>query len=454
MTNDNERSSDKNLRELLESDLPAEELGAALDRLDPAELLHDVFLLNVKEQRALLSALNPQRAASLVEELPDAHVADLIEDMAVEDAAPIVEELASDHRADVFAELDSDDADAIMAELDEEDAQEIRDLISYEPDQAGGLMMTEFASYPMAKTVREVVNDLTGEEVDYQLLTVHYAYVVVKKKKLKGVIRLRDLVFADPEKTIGKIARPALTVSPEQTLTELEDFFDEHDIAAVPVVDARGMLIGIVRRRAVLEALAERSEADHLKAAGIIGGDELRSMPVLLRSRRRLAWLSINIVLNIMAASVIAFYEDTLTAVIALAVFLPIVSDMSGCSGNQAVAVSMRELTLGAALPKDVLRVWRKEAMVGVINGLALGVLLGFAAWAWKGNAVLGLVVGGALAVNTVVAVSIGGTVPLILRRFKLDPAVASGPLLTTVTDMCGFFLLLSIASLVLPQLS
>lgn len=454
MTNDNERSSDKNLRELLESDLPAEELGAALDRLDPAELLHDVFLLNVKEQRALLSALNPQRAASLVEELPDAHVADLIEDMAVEDAAPIVEELASDHRADVFAELDSDDADAIMAELDEEDAQEIRDLISYEPDQAGGLMMTEFASYPMAKTVREVVNDLTGEEVDYQLLTVHYAYVVVKKKKLKGVIRLRDLVFADPEKTIGTIARPALTVSPEQTLTELEDFFDEHDIAAVPVVDARGMLIGIVRRRAVLEALAERSEADHLKAAGIIGGDELRSMPVLLRSRRRLAWLSINIVLNIMAASVIAFYEDTLTAVIALAVFLPIVSDMSGCSGNQAVAVSMRELTLGAALPKDVLRVWRKEAMVGVINGLALGVLLGFAAWAWKGNAVLGLVVGGALAVNTVVAVSIGGTVPLILRRFKLDPAVASGPLLTTVTDMCGFFLLLSIASLVLPQLS
>ncbi len=396
---------------------------------------------------------SPERAASLVEELPDTHTADLIEDMPVGDAAPIVVELASDHRADVLAELDSEDADAIIAELDEEDAQEVRELISYAPDQAGGLMMTEFASYPMAKTVREVVEDLTGEEVDYQLLTVHYAYVVVKQKKLKGVIRLRDLVFADPEKTIGQIAMPALTVSPEQTLDDLEDFFDEHDIAAVPVVDSRGMLIGIVRRRAVLEAVAERSEADHLKAAGIIGGDELRSMPVLLRSRRRLAWLSINIVLNIIAASVIAFYEDTLTAVIALAVFLPIVSDMSGCSGNQAVAVSMRELTLGAAVPADVIRVWRKEALVGVINGLALGILLGFAAWLWKGNAVLGLVVGGALAANTVVAVSIGGTVPLILRRLKLDPAVASGPLLTTVTDMCGFFLLLSIASLVLPQL-
>ena len=452
MENENGRTRE-HLQQLLKSDISAKQLGEALDEIEPAELLHNVYQLKAKDQRALLSALHPERAASLVEELPDTHTADLIEDMSALEAAPIVGELASDHRADVLAELNSDNADAIIAELDEEDAQEIRELIAYQPDQAGGLMMTEFASYPMAMTVREVVEDLTGEEVDYQLLTVHYAYVVVKEKKLKGVIRLRDLVFADPEKKIGQIAAPALTVSPEQTLEELDDFFDEHDIAAVPVVNSRGFLMGIVRRRAVLEALAERSEADHLKAAGIIGGDELRSMPVFLRSRRRLAWLSINILLNILAASVIAFYEDTLTAVIALAVFLPIVSDMSGCSGNQAVAVSMRELTLGAALPKDVFRVWRKEAMVGLINGLALGVLLGIAAWLWKGNPVLGIVVGGALAVNTVVAVSIGGTVPLILRRYKLDPAVASGPLLTTVTDMCGFFLLLSIASLVLPRL-
>jgi magnesium transporter len=428
-------------------------IEAFIDSIDPGDIVHAVFRLTPDEQRELLEVLSPERAASLIEELPDGHVADLIEDMDVASSAPIVEELASDHRVDILAELDQEDADAIIAELDEEDASEVRELISYQPDQAGGLMMTEFASYPMAMSVRDVVDDLTGGEVDYQLLTVHYAYVVVKKRKLKGVIRLRDLVFANPDATIGQLATPALTVPPDADLEALEAFFDEHDIAAVPVVDSKGMLLGIVRRRAVLEALTERSEADSLKAAGIIGGDELRSMPVIVRSRRRLAWLSINIVLNIIAASVIAAYEDTLTAVIALAVFLPIVSDMSGCSGNQAVAVSMRELTLGAAKPRDVMRVWRKEAVVGLINGVALGVLLGLAAWAWKGNLVLGLVVGGALAANTVVAVSIGGTVPLLLRRFKLDPAVASGPLLTTVTDMCGFFLLLSMASLVLPLL-
>ena len=442
------------ISEMLANADSANDIEAFLDDLGPTKTLHAVFSLNTEDQRALLSALTPHRAATLVDELPDSHAADLFEDMSVEDSAPIVEEMASDHRADVLSELDSSDAEAIIAELDEEDASEVRELISYLPDQAGGLMMTEFASYPMASSVREVVEDLTGDAVDYQLLTVHYVYVVVKKRKLKGVIRLRDLVFADPEKKIGDFATPALTVAPDTGLNELDEFFHEHDIAAVPVVDDHGNLLGIVRRRAVLEAIADRAEADHMKAAGIIGGDELRSMPVFLRSRRRLAWLSINIVLNILAASIIAIYEDTLTAVIALAVFLPIVSDMSGCSGNQAVAVSMRELTLGAALPKDVLRVWRKEAIVGVINGIALGILLGLAAWAWKGNPVLGLVVGGALAANTIIAVSIGGTVPLLLRRFNLDPAVASGPLLTTVTDMCGFFLLLSLASQVLPSLT
>jgi magnesium transporter len=451
------QSAEEERLETLESLLDsgrAEDVEAMLDALHPDELVHEVYLLEPADQRRLLSLLPPERAADLLEVVSDAHAADLIEEMPAEAAAPIVEELASDHRVDVLAELDADDAEAIIAELDEEDAEEIRELITYEPDQAGGLMMTEFASYPMSLTVREVVEDLTREDIEYSLLTVHYVYVVVQKRKLKGVIRIRDLVFADPARRIGELAKEAYTVSADADLSELENFFDMHDIAAVPVVNSRGMMLGIVRRRAVLEALAEKSEADSLKAAGIIGGDELRSMPVTVRSARRLSWLSINIGLNIIAASVIAFYEDTLTAVIALAVFLPIVSDMSGCSGNQAVAVSMRELTLGAALPRDVFRVWGKEASVGIINGAALGLLLGFAAWIWKGNAVLGLVVGAALAINTVVAVSIGGTVPLLLKRFKFDPAVASGPLLTTVTDMCGFFLLLSLASLVLPAIS
>jgi len=441
------------LRSALESGIPMGEFNALLDTLDSAELLHAMYRLDPAEQRQLLSSVSKERAANLVEDLPDTHAAELMEEMTARESATILEELASDHRADILSELDSEDAEAILEHFDDEDVQEIRELIAYPPDEAGGLMMTEFATYPKSATVREVVDDLTGHEGDYEFLTVHYVYVVTRRRILVGVIRLRDLVFADPNAKIGAIAREAKTVSPETTLLELDQFFADYDIAAVPVVNEHGQLLGIVRRRSLLEALAEKAESDSLKAAGIIGGDELRSMPVWVRAKRRLSWLSVNIGLNIMAASVIAIYQDTLSAVIALAVFLPIVSDMSGCSGNQAVAVSMRELTLGAAEPKDVARVWGKEVVVGLINGLALGLLLGLAAWAWKGNPVLGAVVGAALALNTVLAVSIGGTVPLILKRLNIDPAVASGPVLTTVTDMCGFFLVLSLASLVLPRL-
>jgi magnesium transporter len=160
-----------------------------------------------------------------------------------------------------------------------------------------------------------------------------------------------------------------------------------------------------------------------------------------------------NIVLNIIAASVIALYQETLAAAITLAVFLPMVSDMSGCSGNQAVAVSMRELSLGLVRPKELFWVLAKEVKVGIINGLVLGLLLGGVAYLWKGNPWLGLVVGGSLAANTLVSVSLGGMLPLLLKRFNLDPALVSGPLLTTVTDMCGFFFVLSFASVVLLKL-
>ncbi|MEH6458043.1 MAG: magnesium transporter, partial [Cocleimonas sp.] len=162
---------------------------------------------------------------------------------------------------------------------------------------------------------------------------------------------------------------------------------------------------------------------------------------------------SSNIVLNIIAASVIASYESTLTAVIAIAIFLPMVSDMSGCSGNQAVGVSMRELSLGLTRPTDIFHVLRKELGVGIINGFILGILIGLVVWFWKDNGYLGIVIGLALSLNTLIAVSIGGTVPLILKHFGIDPAVASGPLLTTVTDMAGFFLVLSLATLFMPQL-
>lgn len=246
---------------------------------------------------------------------------------------------------------------------------------------------------------------------------------------------------------------PPLSVSGQATLLELKDFFDEHKLFGVPVVDSDQHLLGVVLPSAVEEGVNRQRTKAYLRLSGIIGGEEFRTMPLTIRSGRRLTWLSMNIVLNIIAASVIAMYQDTLAAVITLAVFLPMVSDMSGCSGNQAVAVSMRELSLGLVKPREILWVILKETRVGIINGIVLGGLLGMAAFLWQGNMWLGIVIGGALAANTLVSVTIGGVLPLILKQVKIDPALVSSPLLTTVTDMCGFFFVLSFASAVLPKL-
>jgi magnesium transporter len=427
-------------------------LEALLDELPASEAVRALLRLDTEDQQRLLTTLDPADAADLIEEVPDHHAAEMVERLPAAEAASILQELQSDDQADLIGDIDEEDAEAILAKMAPEAAADVRRLAEYDPETAGGLMMTEVFAFEETATVRDVLDQLTSDSADLESYRGQHPYVVSKSRELLGVVSLRNLLLSPRDTPLAAVMATSLAVKSDAAIDELEDFFDAHDFLGVPVVDEKNVLLGVVSRTAVAEAALERADADQLKIQGIVG-DELRSMPTFLRARRRLSWLSINIVLNIIAASVIALYEETLAAVIALAVFLPIVSDMSGCSGNQAVAVSLRELTLGITKPIDLARVWLKEVGVGVVNGLALGLLLALAAFLWKGNPFLGLVVGGALATNTVIAVSIGGTVPLLLKRLGVDPAVASGPILTTVTDMVGFFLVLSFAAALMPLL-
>ena len=429
----------------------------AIDRylatLSGADVVRAMFRLESEERHAILLAVEPETAAEFIEDVPDEVAADLIEALPAAEAASIVTALPSHEQADVLAEVEDEDMHRILGAMTPESARQARELLSYPPESAGGLMVREYLAFPESASAREVLEELTSGVRDLSRYLLQYAYVVEPGGLLGGVVRTRDLVAAQPATTIGSLMNRPTAVNAEADLATVDACLEESEVLSLPVTDDVGRMLGVVEREHVDDALVERATDDHLKSQGIVGGEELRSMPLAERSGRRLSWLSINIVLNMISVSVIAFFEETLAAVIALAVFLPIVSDMSGCSGNQAVAVSMRELTLGVVSPRDALRVWWQEAKVGVLNGLALGVLLGLAAWLWKGNPALGGVVAAALAINTLVAVSIGGTVPLLLKRLGADPAVASGPVLTTVTDMCGFFLVLGIATLALGWL-
>ena len=429
------------------------EVTKFIETLTPSETARTISRLTEEEQIRLFSLLKPEDAADMIEDIPDEQAADLVEDMPSEQAAAIMEEMTSDHIVDVLGEMDEDVSQAILAKMHREEAKEARMLLEYEPDCAGGLMISEFLAYDINNTIQDVLNDLQTNRSKYADYQVQYFYVI-DQEKLVGVLRINDLLFPARETRLSQVMISSpLRVSDKASLKELDEFFEEHHMFGVPVVDENNRMVGLVLPDDVEEAISKQKTKNFLRLSGIVGGEEFRTMPLHSRAGRRLSWLSLNIVLNIIAASIIAIYQDTLAAVITLAVFLPMVSDMSGCSGNQAVAVSMRELALGLVRPGELLWVLAKEAKVGIINGLVLGLLLGGVAFFWKGNPWLGAVVGGALAANTLVSVTLGGMLPLILKRFKLDPALVSSPLLTTVTDMCGFFFVLSFAAAVLPKL-
>lgn len=431
------------------------QVAACVDALPEEDSARVISHLDDEQQVRLLNLLAAEQAATLLTQLPEPHAAQLIQQLPTADAAAILDHVDSNDQADLLGRLDEDQAAAVLNAMSPEEAVDARRLIAYDPETSGGLMITEYLSYAGTDTVDDAVADMRKNSDRYRGYDVQYAYTIDGAGRLDGVLRMRDLLLSPGRMPISELRlKDPLSVHVDDSLENLERFFERHSLFGVPVVDAQGRMCGVVRRQDVEHAAEERASRNLLKFTGIPGGEELRSMPLRQRSLRRLSWLSINVLLNLVAASVIAVHQETLEAAVVLAVFLPIISDMSGCSGNQAVAVSMRELALGLARPQDALRVFRKEAALGFINGIMLGLLIALIAYIWKGNPYLGGVVGIALAANTLVAVCIGGVVPLLLKGLGQDPALASGPILTTITDLSGFLIMLSLASEVLPRLA
>jgi magnesium transporter len=422
--------------------------------LPSAQLALSITRLDDKARTKMIMLLAPDEAADMLRDLPEGSAAQLISEVPPAAAAAIVDRLPRDEQVDLLGDLGKEAAEAILSAMPPADAEGARELLQYAPDTAGGLMTSEYLSYPATTLIGDLILDFERNSQRYIEYQVQYSYITGAEGQLVGVLRLRDLLLAPRSAEVASVMIPnPLFVSADTPLSQLVQLFDDYHFTGVPVVDPAGRLEGVVERRAVEEAQGREERNSFLQISGIVGGEEYRSSAFLTRVLRRLAWLTPNIALNILAASVIALYQDTLRAAIALAVFLPIISDMSGCSGNQAVAVSIRELALGLIKPGEFTRIFMKESTLGLVNGIVLGILLGAVAFLWKENYYLSVVVAAALAANTLLSVLIGGSVPLALKRFRMDPALASGPILTTITDMCGFFLVLSLASSVLDKL-
>jgi magnesium transporter len=435
--------------------LHADDAGHLLElvrSLVPGDIARLVTRLDRHEQSQLLTQLPVEDAAQVLAELTPAQAAPLLTTLAADRAAALVERFPSNDQADLLAEL-GDDARPIIAALSVETASRVQRLSQHAPDTAGGLMVAEFLSFPADATVGDVIDNLRSHAAEYSRLHAQYAYITDADQRLIGVLRLRDLLLLEHHESV----RQAMTAEPqrvraETSLDQLLRFFDRHPFFAVPVVDAADQLLGVVLRVDVEEATAERADRRMLLMTGVLDGEESRTMPWMSRVARRAPWLLVSLLLSLGAASVIGWYEETVAGAIALAVFLPVVSGMGGNSGNQALAVSIRELSLGLIQPHEFRWVILKESSVGFVNGALLGLSVAALCYAWQSNLRLSAVVGAAIAMNTLFAACLGGIVPLMLKQCRLDPALASGPVLSAITDLCGFLFALVLADLILPR--
>jgi len=293
--------------------------------------------------------------------------------------------------------------------------------------------------------------DLQRNSDVYKTYDVLYAYIIDNRNKLRGVVKLRDLILSPREMRLdGLMILDPVHVRVNASLDDLEEVFDRYDFFGIPVVDHRDRLVGLVRRSSVNEALENKAGRAFLMASGILGGEELRSLDMNKSLIRRLSILIVKIGLNLISASIISSFSDTISALVAITPFLTIISDLGGSAGNQSVAVSIRELSLGIIKPLDYMLVLWHELKAGIRVGAFLGIVLGAVALLWKGSWMLASVVALAQFLSTLSAFAIGGLIPLLMKRFKVDPAVASSAILTTITDCLGFFFLLGTATLLL----
>jgi magnesium transporter len=418
--------------------LHAADLADRLQRLDPAEA------------RAILQQLPPEKSAATLAEMEEDRLPDLLEAFAPAQLAGLLHRLPPADAADVLPHVSPSRRRETMAALPAETADAIRALLKYPDDTAGGIMSNRFIALREDMTIDEVRTMLRARAQEERIDDVAYFYVIDNEQRLLGIVSLRDLVFRRAERRMVEImTREVRFAHATDDQEELARKFEHYHYLGLPVLDAAGKIVGVVKASDALEVARKEATEDMQLMVGL-SGEERALTPWRVSIRRRLPWLFINLATAFLAAATVGLFEDTIARWTALVVFLPIVAGQGGNAGMQTLTIIIRDLALGELAPGDGRKVLLKEITLGLLNGAAVGVTVGLIGWWWKGSAVLGLVAGGAMVLNQLAAACAGVMIPLGLRSLKLDPALASSIVLTTVTDVTGFFVFLGLAVIAL----
>ena len=395
---------------------------------------------------AIVQQMDPHLAAGLLKQVRDEYAAEILGEIDARCVAGIVEHLAPDDAADILSEIPQSHRSLILKHLEPAAAGGLGQLLRYDPDSAGGIMNTQFVSLAGSDTVEQAIEKIR-KQAD-EIKQIYYTYVVDEQNRLLGVVSMRNLILAKPNTQLRQVMNPELiSASVSDDREQVIEQTKEYDLLAIPVVDDKSRLVGIVTIDDVVDAMDEEFSEDVQKMVGV-SGMETVSTPWADSLRSRMPWLLVNLVTATVAATVVALFRGQIEKLVALAVLMPIIANQGGNTGQQALAVTIRALALGQIGPHRAWGVVWRELLLGVTHGLVIGCLCAVLAGLWWGNPGLGFVVGLAMLCNLIVASSVGAAIPLTLRRFGIDPAQSSTIFLTMITDTVGFASFLGLAKL------
>jgi len=398
--------------------------------------------------------LSPEEMAELFENLEadDEDFKEVLAQMNPNYAADMLSNMYADDAVDVLNELDKDQVASYLTIMDEEAAQEIKDLLHYEEYTAGSIMTTEFIAISANQTVRSAMYILKNEAP--QAETIYYLFVIDDEKRLAGVISLRDLIVADDDTMISEIMNErVVSVSVGEDQEEVARMMRDYNFLALPVVDFQNHLLGIITVDDIIDVMEEEASDDYSKLAGIADLDTMDRNP-FSAAKKRLPWLIILLFLGMFTASLIGRFEETLNKVSILAVFIPLIAGMAGNTGTQALAVAVRGIATGDLEKESKWHIIVREAGTGLITGAICGVLVTFVVYFWHGEFYLGALVGISIFITLIIATLAGSLVPLLMHRLKIDPAVASGPFITTINDIISILIYFGIATAFMSYLT
>jgi magnesium transporter len=423
-----------------------------LDRVSPlrsARILADAPLPTTLE---LLTTIGWQRSGRIAAHFPPTFAVTLLRELPPASAEALLGAMPVDAAVDVLQQLPDDEARGHWERLDVELREQIEQLAAHPEGTAGAVMSPYYLAVTPEALVEDVVEAVRSAPPEVERTA--YVFVVhPASRRLLGVVSLRELMLSDPNANVADLmTRDVFAARAHEPAVDAARRIRSRRLKMLPVVDESDRLLGVIGAGQAMDLLAQEL-ADDFVALHAASPDESFQTPPRDAVRKRLPWMAGNVFLNLGAVAVIASFESTIVQVAILAAFLPMITDMGGNVGIQALSVSIRSLALGEARIRDVGRAVRKELAIGIVNGLLLGALLCVVAWTMEANVVLGIVAGIALAVNVLVAGIVGGTMPFLIKRIGKDPAMMTGPVLTTITDITGVSIYLGLATLFLSSL-